>query len=274
MVLQPSPHFLRNSWSKKNLSRGHSTDTNMGSNPEESGDRNSSGSGTPRDENTPQETSRSNSIASSAKGKAEHQRGGAGQTAGQILDSARYRLSTPAAKHHLKYVIKLFALIGAGFGITGYLIIELVASKFADLAGGGEIVTQLFFGLFSLTMLVFLLLIGPVIAVYSGLNTDDDLYQEPRTAYLTNFVGNAAGYLLMIVIAIMLVNIALGGGGNAAQIEQNQFESSNTASNTGGNIHFIDMMVQIIPLSIPIGLVGLGSAYLHQGRNSGTNIAS
>lgn len=248
----------------------------MGSNPDESGNRNRGESETPANEGTTESASHSSSIADSARGQTSNKQreGGAGEAAGRALDSARDRLSTPAAKSQLKYVVGLFALVGIGFGITGFLIIDLVASAIASTIGGGTgagggAATAFVMTLFALPLLVIVLLIGPVIAVYSGLNARDGLYQEPRTAYLTNFVGNLMGYLVMVTIAVLLVNAAFGGGGGTTgQTGQAQVGGSSGVTAAGSNTYNIaDLAVPILVLSVPVGLVGLGSTYLHRRRN-------
>lgn len=209
--------------------------------------------------------SRTDAVASSTEGQRKRTRdqesGGAGEAAGRALDSARNRLSTPAAKSQLKYVIGLFALVGAGYGVTGILILKL-------LGGGGSVGARLLTGLFSLALVLVVLSIGPVIAVYTGLNAADGLYQEPRTAYLTSFVSDFVGYFVMVLIAVLLIGVAAGGGG-AAQTDQGQFGGGGTAADTGGNpVDIVNLLVPMILLSIPVGLVGVGSSYLHRPTDS------
>ena len=241
----------------------------MSSNTNESREGNSSESesGGAANETTSEADPSPGSIANAAQRqpRAEESTGGAGEAAGQVLDSARDRLSSPAAKSQLKYVVGLFTLVGIGFGTTGFLIIDLIASNFlGDLGAGGQAILAFF----SLPLLVVTLVIGPVIAVYTGLKANDELYREPRTAYLTNFVGNLTGYLVMVVVTILLINLAFGGGGGtAAQTGQGEV-GGGAAQNTGGNtFDFSSLLVPLLGLSIPVGLVGLGSTYLHRGRN-------
>lgn len=237
----------------------------MSSNTDESDDRNRGRSETTANEGRAETESRSGSIADSARGqtRGEQSKGGAGEAAGRAFDSARNRLSSPAAKSQLKYVVGVFALVGAGFGITGFLIIEL-------LAGGDSMGAQLLTGVFSIALLTVVLLIGPVVAVYSGLDAAVGLHNEPRTAYLTSFVGNFAGYLMMVLIAVLLIGAAVGGG-SSAQTSQDQLEGTETSQNTGGNtLDIANLLVPMILLSIPVGLVGLGSTYLHRGRSAPT----
>ena len=237
----------------------------MSSNTDGSDDRGRDQSKRTADEGTAETESRSSSIADSARGqtRGEQSMGGTGEMAGRAFDSARNRLSSPAAKSQLKYVVGVFALVGAGFGITGFLIIEL-------LTGGDSMGAQLLTGVFSIALLTVVLLIGPVVAVYSGLDAADGLHNEPRTAYLTSFVGNFAGYLVTVLIAVLLIGAAVGGG-SSAQTSQDQLEGTETAQNTGGNtLDIANLLVPMILLSIPVGLVGLGSTYLHRGRSAPT----
>src|SRR5699024_6707558 len=103
----------------------------------------SSGSETNLNEESSRRDTRGEGTAASTQDQRTHGResGGAGEAAGRALDSARNRLSTPAAKSQLKSVIGLFALVGAGFGVTGFLILTL-------LGGGGGLGAQLITGLF------------------------------------------------------------------------------------------------------------------------------
>lgn len=196
----------------------------------------------------------SDQLTTSTPGESQTSASGVGETAGRAFDSARDRLSGQAAKQQTKYVVGLFALVGAGFGITGYLIIDLLAS--ANTPGG-----QFLSAIFSLALLAIVLLIGPVIAVYSSVRAADGLYDELRTAYLTSFVSNFAGYLVMVLIAVLFIGAAMSssGGGTGATTQQ----TAQIASNT---VNLDNLLFPMIALSIPVGLVGLGSAYLHRNQ--------
>ena len=74
----------------------------------------------------------------------------------------------------------------------------------------------------------------------------------------------------MVLIAVLLIGAAVGGG-SSAQTSQDQLEGTETAQNTGGNtLDIANLLVPMILLSIPVGLVGLGSTYLHRGRSAPT----
>lgn len=152
-------------------------------------------------------------------------------------------LSRPASKNQLKYTIGLFAEIGLGFGLTGFIILELIAS-------GGELAVQFGTWMFSLALLLVTLLIGPVIAAFSGLRIAEGLREEARTVYLTSAVGNFVGYLVMVIITVLLIAATGGGGGNSI------FDLGK-------------LLVPLIALAIPVALVGAGTAYLH--LNVGTD---
>ena len=182
--------------------------------------------------------------------------GGAGETAGKAFDSARQRLSEPAAKNQMKYIIGIFSLVGVGFGITGFLVLQLVA-------GSGGTSSQIFAAIFALSLLGIVLLLGPVIAVYSSLNTANGFYHDARTTYLASFVSNFAGYLIMVVIAVLLIGAALGGGGSAGS-----GTTTEQTTSTGDTFDLGSLAIPMIALAIPVGLVGVGSTYLHRKRNT------
>lgn len=148
-------------------------------------------------------------------------------------------LSRRTTKAQLKYTLALFALVGVGLGLTGYLGVDQVA--------GGDGSGQLMSAMLAVTALGVALFVGPVVAVFTGLRISDRMRQTDRAVYVTSFVGNAAGYLVMVVITVVLLASSLSGTGGSA---------------SGGSFELGELFVPMILLSIPSGLVGLGSTYL------------
>ena len=198
----------------------------------------------------------SNTTTTQAQSDTDTGGGGAGEAAGKAIDSARQRLSEPAAKNQMKYIIGIFSLVGIGFGITGFLVLQLVA-------GGGGTSSQIFAAIFALSLLGVVLLLGPVIAVYSSLNTANGFYHDARTAYLASFVSNFAGYLIMVVVAVILIGAALGGGGSA-----DSGATTGQTTSTGDTFDLGSLAIPMVALAIPVGLVGVGSTYLHRKQNT------
>jgi hypothetical protein len=163
-------------------------------------------------------------------------------------ESITESLSRPAARNQLKYTIGLFAEIGLGFGLTGFLVIELLAS-------GDGFGAQFVAAILTVIILGVTLLTGPVIAAFSGIRIAEGLREEARTVYLTSAVGNFVGYFIMVVITVLLI-AATGGGVNPGTV---------TGGGGGGGSLFDlgDLLVPMIALAIPVALVGAGTAYLH-----------
>lgn len=112
-----------------------------------------SGSGN-RDESThtaDRETAPSNTDRSTGQ---PDRRSGTGESIGRAFDSAGETLAQPGPKSQLTFVIGLFAVIGVGFGLTGIVVIRLIA-------GSGEgIGAQILTAVFLVSLLVVLLLSG------------------------------------------------------------------------------------------------------------------
>ncbi len=204
-----------------------------------------SGSGN-RDESTrtaDRETAPSNTDRSTGQ---PDRRSGTGESIGRAFDSAGETLAQPGPKSQLTFVIGLFAVIGVGFGLTGIVVIRLIA-------GSGEgIGAQILTAVFLVSLLVVLLLSGSIIGAVSGLRIADRLDETARTVYLTSFVGTAVGYFVMVIVAAVLIGLVVGGGGDGA-----------AASSGSGNLFgILDLVIPLVVLAIPVGLTGVGASFL------------
>ncbi|EMA52893.1 hypothetical protein [Halococcus thailandensis] len=174
--------------------------------------------------------------------------GGAGETIGRSLDSARDTLAQSGPRSQLTFVIGLFAIVGAGFGLLGVIVLELLAG-----GSGGGFGQAIAAALFLVSVLVVVLLTGPVMAALSGLRIAERL-DEARATYLTSFVATAVGYVVMVLIAAVLIGLVAGGGGGA--------EATTTGGTTTNPFDIADLVVPLVALAIPVGLTGLASAFL------------
>ncbi|GAA0477357.1 hypothetical protein MUK72_01880 [Halococcus dombrowskii] len=175
--------------------------------------------------------------------------GGAGETIGRSLDSARDTLAQSGPRSQLTFVIGLFGIVGAGFGLLGVIVLELLAGGSGGGFGGAIIA-----GLFLISVLIVVLLTGPVMAVISGLRIAERL-DEARATYLTSFIATAVGYVVMVLIAAVLIGLVAGGGGGGA-------EATPTGSTTTNPFDIAGLIVPLVALAIPVGLTGLASAFL------------
>lgn len=185
-------------------------------------------------------TAATGSVTANVRQGGDESRSGAGEMVGRSFDSARESLTQPGPKAQLTLVVGLFAVIGVGFGLTGIVAIEFIASS----ATGGQ-----FIGAFLLIPLFAILLFtGPIIGAFSGLRVADRLEETTNTIYLTSFVGTAVGYFVMVIISVLLVSLIIGSGGETA--------------GSGGNLfNLIDLLVPLLLLAIPVGVTGLGSSF-------------
>ncbi|WP_256685669.1 hypothetical protein [Halococcus qingdaonensis] len=181
-------------------------------------------------------------------GETRHE-GGAGETIGRSLDSARDTLAQSGPRSQLTFVIGLFGIVGAGFGLLGVIVLELLAGGSGG-GFGGAIVAALFL----ISVLIVVLLTGPVMAVLSGLRIAERL-DEARATYLTSFIATAVGYIVMVLIAAVLIGLVAGGGGGGA-------EATATGGTTTNPFDIAGLIVPLVALAIPVGLTGLASAFL------------
>jgi hypothetical protein len=174
--------------------------------------------------------------------------GGAGEAIGRGFDSARDTLAQSGPRSQLTFVIGLFGIVGAGFGLLGVIVLELFVGGSGGGFGGAIIAA-----LFLISVLIVVLLTGPVMAVLSGLRIAERL-DGARATYLTSFIGTAVGYIVMVLIAAVLIGLAAGGGGGAA--------ATPTGSTTTNPFDIAGLIVPLVALAIPVGLTGLASAFL------------
>ena len=170
---------------------------------------------------------------------------GAGEAIGRSFDSARDTLAQSGPKSHLMFVIGLFGVVGVGFGLTGIIILALIAGGGND-AGGAFLAA-----FFLISLLVVVLLTGPILGAFSGLRIAARLDDSSAT-YLTSFVSTAIGYVVMVIIAALLIGIVAGGGGGG----------TTTGSGSANPFDIAGLLVPLVALAIPVGLTGLGSAFL------------
>ena len=186
-------------------------------------------------------------VASNARRSTDEssREGGAGEALGRRFDSARNTLGEPGPKSQLTFVIGLFGVVGAGFGVTGVVVIALIAG--GDSGTGGAFLA----GLFLISLLVVVLLTGPIVGAFSGLRVAARL-DDSSTTYLTSFVSTAVGYVVMVIVAAVLIGLVAGGGGGGAE----------TGGESANPFDIASLLLPLVALAIPVGLTGLGSSYL------------
>ena len=115
----------------------------------------------------------------------------------------------PIRPRPLAVILAVFAILGVGIGLTGYLMIGAL--------GGGD--SQLFSGLFVLVVILFAALVGPVVAVAVTLHVDESLGDAIGPASATAAVGNFVGFLVMGLLVVLILSLRLSGGGGGGSLD-------------------------------------------------------
>lgn len=168
----------------------------------------------------------------------------------------------------LLYSIGIFALIGVGLGLVGFVVLT-------QLAGGNNIADAIFSGIFSIVILVIALFLGPVIAAIIGIQMGNR--NQSPSVYFASLIGNTTGYIVMMLIVLAILSIGIGlvsnGGGSSAM---GGTSGEVGASGSGG---FGQWVFPIIAISVITGLTGTGASYLQiqanqMGRTEAGNFSS
>lgn len=174
---------------------------------------------------------RSEEAGDSARGKTSESAGrGTGESVGRRLDSARETLSRSGPRGQLMLVVGLFAAVGFGVGVAGSVITSTV--------GGSGFAGQLASGIASLAAFIVVLFLGIAIAALGGLRIAADIDGERTTIYLTSFVANTVGYVVMGVVGVVLIGTA--------------------------GIGFGDLLLSLLLLGLVAGAVGCSVSALHR----------
>lgn len=170
-----------------------------------------------------------------------------------ISDSMRERIPLAATGRggQLLYSVGIFALIGVGLGLVGFVVLTQSAS-------GNNMADAIVSGIFSIMILVIALFLGPVIAAIVGIQMGNR--NQSSSVYFTSFVGNTIGYIVMMLIVLAILSIGIGlvsNGGGSSTMGGTTGEVG--ASGGGG---FGQWVFPIIAISVITGLTGTGARYL------------
>jgi hypothetical protein len=149
--------------------------------------------------------------------------------------------------------IKYYAIIGAGLGVLGVvLLLQLGAGD-----EGGAIIG----GLLSMVVLAFAVLSGPVIAAFVGYATAGTGIGDLRTRSVNSGIANGVGFAIfgIIVATILWTGLAVlmsGGDGGAA-----------SGGGSSGPIEITRLVTLIILMMVPNALVGGGITFFLEGRD-------
>lgn len=155
-------------------------------------------------------------------------------------------LSDDRTKRYLAYTTSIFAIVGAGFGLTGALGARML---FDGSTEGGFVAA--FFMIVLFGVMVFT---GPILGAISGLQLDR-LMTNTREAMITAFTSGTLGYVVMTIVGV-LVTVVLAPSTDSA-------DTGNTGGSGGTDLFDLgDVLVPLIVMAIPVGLVAAGMIYV------------
>jgi hypothetical protein len=149
--------------------------------------------------------------------------------------------------------IKYYAIIGAGLGVLGVvLLLQLGAG-----GEGGAIIG----GLLSMVVLAFAVLSGPIVAAFVGYATAGSGIGDIRTRAVNSGIANGVGFAVFgIIVAVILwtgLAVLIGGGGDGGAA---------SSGGSSGPVEIPKLVTLIVLMVIPNALVGGGITFFLEGR--------
>lgn len=147
--------------------------------------------------------------------------------------------------------IALFALVGVGLGLSGYISLTAAIETLAggDLQSAGGIV-QSFILVVGLQSAFVVFLLGSVVAAITGSRIADEA-NSLKIAVLSNGLASFVGFYIMVAIALVIMFYALSTGDATAG-------GGGTGGGTG-EINIQQFARPILQIGLPTGLVGTGA---------------
>lgn len=201
-------------------------------------------------------------------GAAPHSGGGAAHATGQPQPTHQQAglaatLSRPEVKRNIKYAVGIFSIVGLGFGLTGFVFNDILLP--AAFGTGGEegassqSLVDPFFQLITIFGIVIMAtLSGSIVGAISSFRVADRI-ENNQAAYLASGLGNAVGFVAMLVVTVLVLSatVSVGGSGSGTG-------TSSGGSSAGSLLNLGDLLVPIVALSIPVAIVGLATVVLHR----------
>jgi hypothetical protein len=148
--------------------------------------------------------------------------------------------------------IRYYALIGIGIGSLGLILLGLFG-------GGSGFGAALVTGFLFLSVVMFTVLSGPIIAALVSHAVGIERAGGGRSRFMTGAIANGVGFAVLgaIVFVFLLTASALflssGGGGGGA--------GGGTGGGGGGGSNPITLAILLLAMVIPNALVGGGITY-------------
>lgn len=170
---------------------------------------------------------------------------------------------------HIRNTIGLFAVVGVGLGLSGYIALDFMQATFVEGTEKGSFIRgigQMLVGLAALQTSFVTFLLGSVVATATGLSSAKS-YVSARKAAVFNGIASTIGFPLMVGIAIVIMLLALSGGGGEAAAGGTPTTTPTASGGQGGSsiLDQFDMgniATKLLTLCIPTGLVGAAAGYV------------
>lgn len=145
--------------------------------------------------------------------------------------------STNSQLKNVGVVVVVFAVVGAGIGLTGYFGVSGLGSVMQTGGQGGGGFGQLFVALFGFVAVLIAFLLGPVVAAIAGLLAGL-AFRERQAGAVVGGAGSFVGFYVMAVVAIGAISAAFPGASGGVSLDVG------------------DQLTTILKAGVPSGVVG------------------
>jgi hypothetical protein len=149
--------------------------------------------------------------------------------------------------------ISLFAVVGVGLGLSGYISMGAVEQLLlGDSGQEAGAFAQSFVALIALQATFVVFLLGSIVATVTGsrIAAETSSFKE---AMLANGIASFVGFYVMVAIALVIMLAALGSG-----------DASGGGGGGGSPVNIGDVAGPILQIGIPTGLVGTAAGGILQ----------
>lgn len=146
-------------------------------------------------------------------------------------------------------IIAIFAAIGVGLGLTGFVTMEFAQQQFGagpDSSEFARSLSQLFVGIIFFMSAVVTFFAGPISAGIGGVTSGVRVQGRNKGALLGG-AGSFIGFYVMVILALGIMSMALGGGGGGTGNASNPSQSIDIGKNIG----------TLLKASLPTGITGV-----------------
>jgi hypothetical protein len=162
-------------------------------------------------------------------------------------------------------VVGTFGVLGIGLGLAGNFTLSFFIEQFVDPGTNPLDVTQV--GIMFLVVIVIVYAAGPIASVVAGVVVGQVLPDREGAAAVVVGISSFLGFYLFVALSLFFTFSvlaeygALGGGGGSG-------------GGGGGPLDPAGLLTLTVQVSLPVGLVGLVSAYITSRVSEGEKVAA